>query len=466
MTTKRPVGPAERQLRKTLLDAGCLWIPARYNTKIMPKGGVATGRVPQGNAHVVLAADLIVPEVDDETEGLEFFEELIDEFVLTPGWRSLRGPKVVLRLPPGAQPLEHGAVLHPGVELLTERLMAPGSTVDGVYLEAFNAYNPIITVSEKFAATLAELAPAREPQRTALTFMVEEDEWGPRGRRERAAGRSPAAHPRRLPAESAAQRHEWLAESRRYHRHRAQMKIALQMRRLGERFEEFVELVTSNPVGGNLKGRGRPAVRLLKTWQKAGAEIALSTWRSASPGSARVAGHDGRRPEAEHWLRHSEHLLARLHADNPRRLQRLTEVVILHASWMATFGLRYYLSNNTMQAYLDITSNSQLAKYLKLLQESGLLVTEPALRDGQVKAMYWRAMINNEPLTELPTTWVIATPPTPDLRLLEQDEINWLLEYTVRREEEALARRARNARSARKSRLPRRPSPGPADSSE
>ncbi len=137
-------------------------------------------------------------------------------------------------------------------------------------------------------------------------------------------------------------------------------------------------------------------------------------------------------------------------------MERLTELATLHASWMARFGLVYHLSHDVMQAYLDITSNKQLPKYLELLQVHGFLRTRPELRDRQEKSTYWEPLINGEPLTTPLVSWVSSTPPTADLRFLDDEEIEWLLGYAARRDAEALERRRQNARSERIAQVRRR----------
>ncbi len=139
-------------------------------------------------------------------------------------------------------------------------------------------------------------------------------------------------------------------------------------------------------------------------------------------------------------------------------MERLTELATLHASWMARFGLVYHLSHDVMQAYLDITSNKQLPKYLELLQVHGFLRTRPELRDRQEKSTYWEPLINGEPLTTPLVSWVSSTPPTADLRFLDDEEIEWLLGYAARRDAEALERRRQNARSERIAQVRRRAS--------
>lgn len=102
-----------------------------------------------------------------------------------------------------------------------------------------------------------------------------------------------------------------------------------------------------------------------------------------------------------------------------------------------------------MQAYLDSTSNSQLRKSLALMEDHQFLRTRPELRDRQEKSTYWEPLINGNPLTTPPRPWVSSTPPTCDLRFLDDEEINWLLDYAARRDAQALERRRHNARSER-----------------
>lgn len=266
------IGETELRARQMLADAGCSWLSAYRNSKVIPAGTQPKIRIPTGNAHVVLAPDLVIIEVDDEPTGLPLFEALVDD-VPTLGWRSRRGPKVVLRLPPGAQRLRHGVALLSGLEILTDRAMAPGSTVKGFYLETV-ALRPIATIDPDMAVELAQLAPASDVSRRRMTFVAREHAWSPGARRSRAGGRAASEQPAAAQPDRAAldRRATWLAESRPRHRYQAQYRLALQMQRFGEDFESFVELVIANPVGGNLKGKGDPRTRLSRTWENAGRE--------------------------------------------------------------------------------------------------------------------------------------------------------------------------------------------------
>ncbi len=421
------------------------------------RGAESIRRIPTGNAHVVLATGLFIIEVDDELAGLPLYEELVEDLPASLSWRSRRGPKTVFRLPSGARCLRHGAELLSGLEILTDKAMAPGSTVDGFYVHTV-ALRPIATVDSQIADSLAELVPATTAPRAPMSFVVREHAWSPGARRSRPAGHAPAERAAGEPDRAALElRASWLAESRPRHRHQAQYRVALQMQRFNEDFESFLELVISNPVGGNLQGKGDPRIRLSKTWQSAGQEVRTSPPRDVDAPAEARAMH-GKPQEAEVWLAHTRERVQHLWSDNTARVQRITELATLHASWMARFGLVYHLSHDLMQTYLGISSNKQLSKYLALLQVHGFLRTRPELRDRQEKSTYWEALINSEPLTTSPRPWVSSTPPTSDLRFLDDEEIEWLLGHAARRDAEALERRRQNARSERIAQVRRRAS--------
>lgn len=300
------IAEEERRAREILAAAGCSWLPTYSNTKVTVAGAQPRKRIPAGNTHAVMASDMFVIEVDDEAHGLPLYQDLLEECPPTLSWRSRRGPKVIFRLPSGAQRLQHGALLFSGVEVLTNKVMAPGSTVDGFYVTT-TALRPIATIDVDLADMLATFAPATTAPPSRMTFQVKEHRWGPGARRRRAAGRAPGSDKPSasdVPDAALERRASWLAESRRYHRFRAQYSLALQMQRFAESFESFVELVTTNSVGANLQGKGDPRARLSRTWESAGREVQTSAQFAftASPESRAV---QGRPDEAHVWLAHT-----------------------------------------------------------------------------------------------------------------------------------------------------------------
>lgn len=418
------VADVELETRLMLHDAGFRWLPCFPNSKAFRKDvDIARpwAKVPTGNAQMLFPPGYIAVDVDSQA-ALELYSHVVDALPPTLEISCRRGPKAFY-LTHGAKQLQGAAeFLRPGLELLTDRCVAPGSIVENVYY-ATTALRPIAQLTEvetDWFADIVGVATVPPGNRgTHYSFVVEDvDHYGPAKRHERlTADRHCVASPSTL-------NYGLLQETRVGSRGWAMWVFALQSARAARSFEEYEADVLSAPVGKKAREKGPRWLRAM-VWDKAAAIVAATASRAPSmpwtPAVSRLKyGDEGRaRMWADHWTGE----VAQRPPSGER--DRLLQLVQQHASWIAVFGVDHKLSQRQMLAHMNMASKKHVGKLHRILE--GLEAVRKGERPTGDDSQQWIPMIDSQDLEEFPVPRISVSPPSSDLRLLSDEEVQSVL---------------------------------------
>jgi hypothetical protein len=436
-------GSPEWLARRMFADGRRRFVSCYANSKAqIGTGDQRQVAIPAGNGHVMLSPGLVALDADTDT-GRWFFDELIESLPDTLMQQTRRGPQAVFRLPDGIA-LRSNPELFSGLELLTVKIMAPGSTVAGHFYEVI-ALRPIATLPEMTAKLFANIpgaigpdptiaAPEAEPKSSTLT-VENFDQWSPdkrraRARAERGAGRS-RVFTGDIP-DDLKQLVDVLAQTTvPGQRSQAGYSIALIMFRYGRTDDDVLQVIRNNPIRALERHKGASFERFFHNniCKPAHAEIARTsgplTPRENHPRQWRA--DYGKPHQAHHWGAVTSEMFLSDAALTPMTRQRLVELVIVHAGWIACYGINHDVSWRVELVAMDITSHNRLNGLHKLLVKAGVLRIIPSPFASTIHATKWEPLIDGVPLTDITIACADAEVPCPQFRLHDDEEILRLL---------------------------------------
>jgi hypothetical protein len=401
------IAPAEHDLKK-FLRTRCGWLHC-------PIEGCALITIPPN--HVLLDPD--------SEQGVA----LLRSFDL-PDTLTLRGrfyDRLLFRFPLEVR-FDQQVRVRPGLDVITGRMLAPGSTYEGITYRVVSDA-PIAELPREIARLLQPdcprhplnlefvvgPAPAEQSRRTAAANRRAA------GRTARAASRSTAPSAQksssaaRCTGDSMAKRQAWLATTHDGSRYRALGSLACQMYSFGETYEEFEALVKAHPVRSKLKGQSPNWLRR-HIWDTAVAKVEQSRPVTSGPGESPhlTIWQEQALPVLREWLDHGVVLLTGMRM-KPNVLARRLDLLDLHAVTFYDYGLYgqldfgfvqegpcYFLAESRMRSFLGCASGSCVSADLRYLGRVGLLRALPRDDFDVKQATYYQPMINSRPL--LPPT--------------------------------------------------------------
>lgn len=425
----------EQRARELLVAIGVTWIKNYRNQKKWWKNAAPTSSPPEHDATVLLPPDVIVLDVDDDV-GLECFEHFVSEQPATLVFVSRRGPKAVYRLPDGYRPKAAKAIW-PGVELLTRAVVAPGSTVEGVYYRVRDL-NPVATLDEATAQAIVDQVGSRDDDQddapTGIELVVEHwNRYTPDARRKAARAERGARQPGRRPSgsldEAWTRAAELTSDSTKGLRHPALLGATTLLLRYEVSVDEIYRFLLDQPAGAKLHDKKHEARRWFTTVILPKAEALAQTpltsreqWKDLTSLAAQRAYY-GQPARAHHWARKGFDIIDASNHTQHRKIQ-LSAIVQLHASWIACFGPNWGVSSRTEAVVVGIAGRNGIAKLRTMFSELGIARKLPSAK-GSMAATRWDWLVDGVRVQDLPDHAVVREPEA--IHLFDDEEITSIL---------------------------------------